>query len=195
MIILENTVFHDVWLDALYDVRDEVGNGLARIRRDFVYRSRAVVDVFDDAQRMTDYLGFSIPVGVKGTGFNNKILLVARNGWIDDFEDSIFEILLHEFAHLAVAESFAEKCPLWLNEGLAIYYSGEAKYRDSQGFKADYPYYEKDYADWDLFYFQCAQIVFRLIEKYGEQDFVIHCRKCRDFINDSIVGAENLRRF
>ncbi|MCL1790205.1 MAG: hypothetical protein FWG40_02420 [Peptococcaceae bacterium] len=199
MIVLKNTVFQDVWLDALYDGRIVVSDGLDRIRRVFAYKTRVMVYAFQDVQQLADYLGMDLPVWVKGTGFGDKILVVGREGWIDDSEDSVFGVVLHEFTHLAVAESFAATCPLWLNEGLAIYFSGDSKFQDGENgvdgwAKGEYPFYERNYDDGDEFYFRSARMVFRLIEMYGEKDLIDHCRKCLDFVHDSRVGAENLRR-
>lgn len=193
MVIIGNTVFQDVWLDALCEVRQELGDSLARIRRSFAWKTRVMVFAFNNVQEIADYLGFAIPGWIRGTGYGDRILVVGREGWTHGFDDSIFEIILHEFTHLAVAESFAVKCPLWLNEGLAIFCSGGYKSMDFSGCRPDYPCYERDYEDGDVFYRQSAYVVKRLVEKQGEDWFVGYCRRCRDFINDSLVGAKAIR--
>ena len=42
--------------------------------------------------------------------------------------DSVMEGLIHELVHICVARSSKTQLPVWLNEGLAVYYSGQQRF-------------------------------------------------------------------
>lgn len=42
--------------------------------------------------------------------------------------ESVMEGLLHEFVHICVARASSRPLPVWLNEGLAVYYSGQHRF-------------------------------------------------------------------
>jgi hypothetical protein len=193
MIIFNKISFPDEWLELLNSQYSELHYKISRIREHFGFTGRVSVTVFDSARDLSNYLGFTVPQWVKGTGFGDRIYLVRREGWIQDFDDSIYDIMLHELVHLAVAQRFSAQCPIWLNEGLALFYSGQHSSLDFSACSADYPYYDKDYTD-EMLYCQSAQIVARLIESYGALPFVEYCRRCTEFAHDSMVGAEGLIR-
>ena len=38
---------------------------------------------------------------------------------------SIHKLIIHEYVHVCIEATFNSTCPLWLNEGLALYISGQ----------------------------------------------------------------------
>jgi len=65
----------------------------------------------------------------------NYIALSTERGRHD--EDSVFNIIFHEYTHLLVSNTF-KNVPLWFNEGLAEYYS-TFNITDDQQFRIGYP--------------------------------------------------------
>jgi len=43
-------------------------------------------------------------------------------------KESVYEGLVHELVHICVAKMLPERLPLWLNEGLAVYYAGQRQF-------------------------------------------------------------------
>lgn len=116
---------------------------------------------------------------------------MKKEGWICNFEDSEVEILIHEYVHLAIANVFKKKCPLWLNEGLAMYLSGQYLKTDVSQCKGDYPYYSEGYSD-DMFYLQSVYAVTKFADKYGIKYITDLAKNCDDFIGDDVFGIENI---
>ncbi|MCL1918322.1 MAG: hypothetical protein FWG14_08405 [Peptococcaceae bacterium] len=192
MILINGIVFSDEWLKSLYSMRRELHHKISFIRRHFNYTDRVYVKVFESTRHLADHFGFRIPEWIMATGFGDRLYLVKQEQGNDGFGGPILETILHELVHLAVAQSFSAQCPLWLNEGLALYYSGEYQSFDFSGCREEYPYYEKGYSDKD-FYCQSAYVVARLIQRYRLWPFVAYCRKCTQFSQDPRVGVEGLR--
>ncbi|GAB4388123.1 MAG: hypothetical protein Kow0025_05480 [Thermodesulfovibrionales bacterium] len=67
--------------------------------------------------------------GMVGGAYDGKIRLAVRGA--EGNEDALRKVVYHEYAH-AVIHSITPRCPLWLNEGLAEYLSGD-RYSESEG--------------------------------------------------------------
>jgi len=75
---------------------------------------------FYDVTRMPEWSG-----GI----FDGKIRLPLKG--IDDDPELFRKVLFHEYTH-ALVYSITPSCPTWLNEGLAMYFSGERRERVGQ---------------------------------------------------------------
>lgn len=65
-----------------------------------------------------------------GVAINDtKIHLISPlNPPVNHTEKTIKEGLIHELVHICVASATVSPLPLWLNEGLAVYYAGQRQY-------------------------------------------------------------------
>jgi hypothetical protein len=62
--------------------------------------------------------------------FDGKIRLPLRG--VDEYESEVLrKVLYHEYAH-ALVFSITPRCPVWVNEGLAMYLSGEERQKVGQ---------------------------------------------------------------
>ncbi len=55
-------------------------------------------------------------------------LVSPRNPPGNHTYESVMDGLIHEFVHICVARSRKSHLPVWLNEGLAVYYSGQSRF-------------------------------------------------------------------
>ncbi len=65
-----------------------------------------------------------------------KILVPLQQGYSD--MNSVKGILAHEFTHVVVNLRTTNRCPTWVNEGLAVYQEFKAMYGDPNQMRPDY---------------------------------------------------------
>lgn len=68
-----------------------------------------------------------------------KIMIPLRQGYSD--LATVKGTLAHEFTHVIVNLKTKNRCPLWLNEGLAVYNQFQASYGDATQLSGDYQRY------------------------------------------------------
>ncbi len=73
-------------------------------------------------------------VGAMARG--EKILVPLRQGYSD--MSSVKGILAHEFTHVIVNLRTNNRCPVWINEGLAVYQEFQATFGDPTRLRSDY---------------------------------------------------------
>lgn len=181
----QNITFSFLNYTELYDRLEEVYNI-------FGYRKNVYVYIYDNVEALSRTLGCKIPIWVKGVNYYNRIYLIEKDGWYEKTDESMLDILMHEYIHTLVSFTFKSKCPIWLNEGLAMICSGQHAISCDGEIVDNYPYYEVDYSDNNL-YVQSYYIVNKLIEKIGLKRLVFYAKKCQDFRGDDILGEEALK--
>jgi tetratricopeptide (TPR) repeat protein len=123
-------------LDALEDAYDAVG-------RKFDYYPEARTPVVLYSQR--DFHTVTQTPDWAGAAFDGRIKLPVRGISASDAEFQ--RIVRHEYAHSLVAQLAGPRCPVWLNEGLAVWAE-----EDRDGDHADWA--ERRLADKELFHFE-----------------------------------------
>lgn len=182
-------VYDDASWPWFSDNRDVLHSRLDEIQRLFSFKEPVHLYFFDTSEILSKTLEMDIPEWVKGVSYGKYILLVKETGWISDMNDSMVEILVHEYIHLAITNTFASTCPTWLNEGLATVLSGQISRMDLSECTDEYPLYSSSYED-SLFYKQSAFAVNKLFEKTGKEQVLNHAKMCSDFANDSLFGTK-----
>lgn len=144
---------------------------------------------------MQSCVPFELPYWIKGIGGNRAILLLSPDCWDRDSggNDTIQQVFIHEYLHLAVFDTFRQQCPLWLNEGLAQIIAEQVHFIESIKLKTDVSLYQIGYDDSD-FYNQSAKMVSCLVEQHGLENIIKRAMKCEDFYHDDIFGVANLER-
>jgi tetratricopeptide (TPR) repeat protein len=148
--------------------------------------SRKILSILDDAYRYVgkeldyfptepvtvilytskDFFDTTRAPGWAGGLYDGKIRLPVRGA--EGQEALLKRVLYHEYVH-SVVRSLTERCPLWINEGLAEYYSEQ--YPKKIGQAVPLKYLENSFA-WlggnvGVAYWESYSAVSYLIEKYG----------------------------
>lgn len=175
--------------------RDFVQNKIGYIQEIFEFEKPVKVYYFECFEYMQSQFPFKLPNWIKGVSGNCSIYLLAQNNWSDQYAvcETIQQIFVHEYLHLAVFETFASRCPLWLNEGLAQIFAEQFHIQKNIQFNESFYHYGEDYQHPE-FYLQSALMTYTLIKEYGMETVVERAKRCKDFIHDDIFGERNLER-
>lgn len=98
---------------------------VAFIRKIFDFKENIKVAVYDRKNFLKE-TGLEVPDWVVGMDYNQKIVLFEE--LFDYQEDYISKILIHEFVH-CIMGSLNICIPLFLYEGLAMYFAGQSESR------------------------------------------------------------------
>ena len=168
---------------------------MSMIQECFEFSEKVEVMCFSNTSSIGAYIGEKVPSWIKGVACcKNRVLLVyppVREVYSD--ESTVYlKIFLHEYIHLAINKTFKGECPYWLNEGLAIFFSGQVDDMSKIPLSGMGNPYSLDYEN-DFFYEFCGCAVQALCNKYGEKSLIKYIKDCKDFINDIRLGKESLR--
>lgn len=164
-----------------------------KIQGIFNFNKRVHVKIFQNKIELEKYVQCKLPDWIKGVAFCQSIMLIHPSGWKEDIHDDFFELFLHEYIHLAIKSTFYHKCPTWLNEGFAIYFSEQYKTMNYSLVADDYDYYGIKRQK-DINYNQFGFIVLNLIDTYGELFILNRAKYCSSFFYDDIFGPSNLKK-
>lgn len=156
------------------------------------FNKKAYIEYFCSRKELSNYLNINIPNWSYALSFSNFILIVDYNKWKAKSTVTFDQTIIHEFSHVVINEITKGKCPLWLNEGLAQYYSGEYKKVLNKKYNVDKTcIYEPSYKTTDLYYIS-AKLVYYIIMKYGENTILDKIKNVESFNKDSILGEKNI---
>ncbi|WGX77815.1 hypothetical protein QJS64_21200 (plasmid) [Paraclostridium bifermentans] len=157
-------------LRVLKGIRDysDFYNRVNKIRKIFDFDKKIVIDVFDDLQELENLFETKVPKWVIGTSFNNVILILDYDKWKTSNNETVENLILHEFIHVVLSLKSKTNLPAWLNEGLAIYFSDQYHSFKNQNFdnNININFYEVDYRHGNI-YFISMCVLIKLIDKYG----------------------------
>lgn len=133
-------------------------------------------------------LNEEVPEWVIGCYNYNYIYILKQSKWRDKNTSTIGEVILHEAVHIMINSIVKDICPLWLNEGMAVYLSGQGKsIIEDKNICIKNPY-ELSYDD-DLYY--NSYIVLKNIIDINSIDKVIEVlNQSEDIYEDSILGEK-----
>lgn len=196
MITINNIHFRDFKLiSLLYHDYEFVQEKIYLLQKYMDFSKTVNVLYFESVQYMQDKIPVKLPKWIKGVSSIDSICLLSPDAWDKDYVDSesLTQIFIHEYVHVAVFNTFTQICPLWLNEGLAQNIAEQNKKNERKSICEKFDYYKSNYQN-DNFYYQSANIVSYLIQEYGLKDVISHGKNCKNFESDSIFGVENLQR-
>lgn len=140
--------------------------------------------------RLSKELAIDIPLWVTGVSCQPNIIYLVIN---KNTDDSIVKIFIHEYVHIVKASTFAGVCPMWLNEGLALYLADQIKSLGLVSLDDGYSFYDTEEYDQNL-YNSSGYMVLKLVEKYRIIKLVNHVKFYINFKDDDYVGLKNLKR-
>lgn len=104
---------------------------------------------------------------------------------------SVLKLVVHEYVHVCIAKTFLGVCPVWLNEGLAVYLSGQGE--DIKPIcPADIERFYFSNQGEPLFYNMALYTACKLTDKLPISQLVDAARNCRSFCDDPIFGIRSI---
>lgn len=163
------------------------------IRNVFECNDEVVIDVIDNLDELSEAIGVKVPEWVIGTSFDDIILILDHNEWKKSNNESVDNLILHEFVHVVLNLKAQSKLPIWLNEGLAVYFANQYNaYKDKKpSINEGFDFYEVDYSNEKLYHIS-TYIVMRLIEKYGLNKVIHETLKTKNFKQNQIFNNDSL---
>lgn len=182
--ILKYCLLNDEWL-----------NKIERIRNVFNYYYKVNIYFFYDIKELTNYISETIPQWVTGVSIKNNIFIKSQEILSLYGTNIFFQILIHEFVHVVVNKKTKNSCPLWLNEGFAVYFAEQYK---SNGLLSENEFnnikidiYNLDYKVDDVY--RNSAIAFNtLVYEYGINTIVNKIENTIDFKNDEMFGSKRM---
>ena len=187
---IQNMIFTDtVTFNYINDDIAELKSRVKYLRAVFGFSKKVYVKTYEDIMAMSQYIDYELPDWIKGISFSNRIWLLDKKSWVNDIDESITNLIVHEFTHIAIFNTFKVRCPIWISEGLAVYYGRQ---KVNSRIIKNFNYYSADY-DSDGLYSQSYYIIDFLMRKFGEASIISHAIQCDDFCNDTLFGEENIK--
>lgn len=163
-------------------------NQLQKVAHLFNYNKGVPIfacDSFEDMKRRTH--DKRMPEWVIGCNKKNKIFILTPKEHMQKCQStSIESLIVHEFVHVAINSS-TDNCPIWLNEGFALWYANQIREFDLSNTKFINPF-EIDYNHSQNLYSFSAFIIKKLFENYSEQALITQLLNSKDFYHDKIFG-------
>lgn len=192
---MNNINFYARDLRVLKGIRDysDFYNRINKIRKIFDFDKKVIIDVMDDLKELEDLIEMKVPKWVIGTSFDNMILILDYDKWKKSNNETVENLILHEFIHVVLNLKSKRNLPIWLNEGLAVYFSDQ--YHSFKDKKFDnninINFYDVDYSSENI-YFISIYVLIKLIDKYGIEKIIHEALNAEDFENSQIFKNDNL---
>ncbi|GAA0696562.1 hypothetical protein GCM10008904_00640 [Paraclostridium ghonii] len=74
----------------------------------------------NDLKELEDLIETKVPKWVIGTSFDNVILILDHDKWKKSNNETVENLILHEFVHVVLNLKLKANLPIWLNEGLYV---------------------------------------------------------------------------
>ncbi|MCR1934569.1 hypothetical protein ACQX0N_11345 [Clostridium tepidum] len=179
----------------LRDIEDLYGfyNKVINIKNIFKFKNEVTIDVVDSLEELSDIVGISVPDWVIGISLPDSILILDHEKWKQSNNEKVENLILHEFIHVILNSKAQSILPIWLNEGLAVYFSGQYEnYKDKKpNINKNFNFYNMDYSDGRLYHIS-IYIIMKLIEKYSIKRIVNETLKTKNFEQSKIFSNKNL---
>ncbi|MDE4543204.1 hypothetical protein JJQ93_11150 [Thermoanaerobacterium sp. R66] len=182
--MLKYLLSDDVWIKKLQKIREV-----------FDFYSSVDVLLFESVKEVSIYLGLEIPEWVVGTYFDKTIIMLDYEIWKNKGVGTFGQILLHEFVHVVITKITKNRCPVWLNEGIAMYFAEQQVNifkKTNEDFYCE-NIFELTYDNEEL-YFISAITVDRLIKVYGIETILFRIKNVSNYKEDYILGVDNIKR-
>ncbi len=183
-VAVNNLNFYIKDLRVLRDIESYLDfyNRAMNIKNVFNFNDKVIVDVIDSLEELSEILEVKVPKWVIGTSFENVILILDHEKWKKSNNESVENLILHEFVHVVLNLKTQSPLPIWLNEGLAVYLSDQ--YGNYKGKKPnineDFDFYNVNYNNEKL-YDISIYIIMKLIDKYSINKVINETLKTKNF--------------
>lgn len=167
---------------------------IAYLRKLFNFYSKVNVLLFDSINEISTYLDLEVPSWIMGAYVNNTIIMLKYECWKDRGLGTFSQIMIHEFVHVIISKITKKRCPIWLNEGLAMFFADQQFYiSENNKVTTISNLYKLDYNFGEL-YVISNRVTNRLIEIYGVDLIISRIRSIVNYKDDSILGLDNIIR-
>lgn len=172
----------------------EFGKRVSEIRNLFSFSSTVLVEEVPSLQALEKKCGCLLPPWVIGLSAGRRIWILRKSEW-ENRKIDMGQLILHEFVHIVLNTSMQKDVPLWINEGLAVYLSGQYQdYKLEQShIRAFVDFYQLSYESENL-YIIVAKTIVALMEHYGQSVIVKELLECKNFQTSKIFCNENLNQ-
>ena len=183
-------------LKLLKDVESftELGTKVVKIREMFGFTSEVVIEEVYSLEVLERITGNRLPRWVIGLSAGKRIWVLDKSKWENQKMD-LAQLILHEFVHIAINGTVKKKVPVWLNEGLAVYLSGQ--YEDYQlensHIRKEMDFSQLTYESQNL-YIIAGKVVTALADEYGAEMLIQELLTSEEIETSSIFNNENLNR-
>nr|WP_297938414.1 hypothetical protein [uncultured Lachnoclostridium sp.] len=183
-------------LKLLKDVESftELGTKVVKIREMFGFTSEVVIEEVYSLEVLERITGNRLPRWVIGLSAGKRIWVLDKSKWENQKMD-LAQLILHEFVHIAINGTVKKKVPVWLNEGLAVYLSGQ--YEDYQlensHIRTEMDFYQLAYESQNL-YIIAGKVVTALADEYGAEILIQELLNSEEIETNRIFNNENLNR-
>lgn len=168
-------------------------NRIEKIKTIFDFNKKVIIDVIDDLHELEELMEMKIPTWVIGTSFDNVILILDHDKWKKSNNEIVDNLILHEFVHVVLNLKSKINLPVWLNEGLAVYFADQYHAYKNKNFNnnIEFNFYELDYNNQNIYHIS-IYVLIKLIDKYGIEKIVHEALYTEDFENSEIFSNNNL---
>lgn len=160
---------------------------LERLFETFNYKGENIyIRLVDSLKTMSEILGEQVPDWVIGCYKNNDVYILESSNWKNKDVSTVIELILHETIHIIVNNVTKYSCPLWLNEAIAVYFSGQGRsIAEDNDIELKNPYF-LSYDD--NIYYNSYVVLKNIIEKYSIDKLVERLSQSEDLSEDYILG-------
>lgn len=183
-------------LKLLKDVESfaELGTKVVKIREMFGFTSEVVIEEVYSLEVLEMITGNRLPRWVIGLSAGKRIWVLDKSKWENQKMD-LAQLILHEFVHIAINGAVKKEVPVWLNEGLAVYLSGQ--YEDYQlensHIRAEIDFSQLTYESQNL-YIIAGKVVTALADVYGTEMLIQELLSSEEIETSRIFNHENVNR-
>jgi hypothetical protein len=175
---------------------------IAEAREAFSFTSKVFVSVTDGWGPLSTLLGTPFPDWVTGVSFGSHIAVLSEDARPQKDDTALWQLIVHEFVHIAVDRTARAVCPKWISEGLAMHFAKQspkagrlpAEPEFLSEFTPEFPcLYSLDYTDADRLYNLSWLAIGNLIKTHGLKAIVKRLASVKDFFTDEIFGEAHLK--
>lgn len=181
LVVISNGLIH--YLNFNNETINKTANSILRINQLFKFNDSVTLELMKEPfASLRDY------PQVEAAALDHTIYL-----FLDRIcTENIDELIAHEYVHVCIASTFLQPCPVWLNEGLAMYISGQYKRMTALNPKSVDCLYQMT-QKFPNFYNFAIFVVEKLIDTVPLSEVIYRGQKCTSFADDSLFGINNIR--
>lgn len=167
---------------------------IIHIRKKFDFSGTVCLDMVYNLEQMQEKTGVCVPGWVVGISIGKRVVILEKSKWKDKSLD-LGQLILHEFVHIALGYGIRKNIPIWINEGFAVYLSGQYKDYNLKvcSIEPEMDFYSLSYAD-DNLYDISVKILIMVIKRYGEKNVLREIIENSDLRHSEMLGNQTLHR-
>lgn len=168
-----------------------IENKILRIRKHFSFNYRIFIANFNKFEIFISTVKTNVPKWAIGTSKGNCIITHFNEVISLEYNISYAQLVLHEFMHIIINKISNCRCPIWLNEGLAMHYAGQLPSKKIENIIEELhntDIVEINYQNHKIYDISYV-LTYLLIKKYGLRKLIDQIRKgnINDYIKSELL--------